>query len=51
MTFGPLATNCFDRRMSHLHVWFRTDLSIYLKVVEMFMWSSDWKCVVIVMSL
>jgi hypothetical protein len=31
-------------------VWVRTDLSSYLKVVEMHTWSSDWKCVIIIIT-
>ncbi len=35
-------------RFSRRHVWIRTDLSIYMMVVDMHTWSSDWKRVVFV---
>jgi hypothetical protein len=42
------AHSCVCNMYTHLHVWVRTDLSSYLKVVEMQSGCSDWKRVIII---
>ncbi len=34
--------------LSRRHVWIRTDLSMYMMMVNMHTWSPDWKRVIVV---